>query len=63
MGSLSNFLHVGAFSPCVCVGGGGGGHFWACPPDIFLRDQPFVTFFFTDQIFLISPDRGGFNFF
>ena len=70
------FIHMGAFflngqsvkfSPrggifSVCVWRGGG-HFWACPPDIFLRDQPFVTFFFTDQIFLISPDRGGFNFF
>ena len=38
-----------------------GGHFWSCPPDIFLR-EPLVTVF-TAQIFIIFPDRGALHFF
>ena len=39
-------------------------YFWTAPPLIFFAGTPIIviTFFFTSQIFIFLPDRGGFNF-
>ena len=52
-----SYVHGSLFSPRR-------GHFWTAPPPDFFAGTPIIviTFFFTSQIFIFLPDRGGFNF-